>query len=187
MPPISARSPLPTIRPAPPSIRSTSTATSTGTSGAYPITVVHRNDDPATGTVVIDGEAIGTTPHHPFFTAEHGWTDAADLGAGDHVPSATAGPGVVESVSFAGGAATMVNLTVATAHTFYVGEGSWLVHNCGGEPGRGGSGNTAGPNGESGGTYHLVDDDGIVQYTGRSKKNLEARRTSYRNDPVKGI
>ena len=26
---------------------------------------------------------------------------------------------------------TMYNLTVAEAHTFYVGDGDWLVHNCG--------------------------------------------------------
>jgi hypothetical protein len=28
----------------------------------------------------------------------------------------------------------MYNLTVDTAHTFFVGEGQWLVHNCGGSP-----------------------------------------------------
>jgi hypothetical protein len=104
---------------------------STGTTGAYPVSLVHRNDDPVTGSVVIAGETIETTPEHPFNTLEAGWTDAQDLRPGMHVPSAAGDPGVVEAVSFTAGPGIMYNLTVEVAHTFFVGEGAWLVHNCG--------------------------------------------------------
>jgi hypothetical protein len=103
----------------------------TGTTASYPVSVVHINDDPVTGTVVIAGEAIETTPEHPFYTLEAGWLDAEDLAPGMHVPSASGEPGLVGSVAFTADPATMYNLTVEVAHTFFVGEGEWLVHNCG--------------------------------------------------------
>jgi RHS repeat-associated protein len=102
--------------------------------GLYPITAVHVNDDPITGTVVIDGETIHTTPEHPFWTTETGWTNAQDLAVGMHTRSADGTSGLVGSVDFSGGPATMYNLTVDVAHTFFVGEGEWLVHNCADTP-----------------------------------------------------
>jgi hypothetical protein len=103
----------------------------TGTTASYPISVVHINADPETGTVVVGGETIETTPEHPFYTLEAGWLDAADLEPGMHVPSASGEPGEVSSVDFAAQPAIMYNLTVEIAHTFFVGEGEWLVHNTG--------------------------------------------------------
>jgi hypothetical protein len=103
----------------------------TGTTASYPISVVHINADPETGTVVIGGEVIETTPEHPFYTLEAGWLDAEDLEPGMHVPSASGEPGEVSSVDFAARPAIMYNLTVEVAHTFFVGEGEWLVHNTG--------------------------------------------------------
>jgi len=104
---------------------------STATVGSYPISVVHINADPVTGVVVIDGEPVETTPEHPFYTVEAGWLDAEDLVPGLHVPSADGTNGVVEAISWTAGPATMYNLTVEEAHTFFVGEGAWLVHNDG--------------------------------------------------------
>ncbi len=92
---------------------------------------MHINDDPLTGTVVIDGEAIETTPEHPFYTVEHGWVLAKDLQSGDHVPNAVGGSGRVDSVRFEPVHKLMYNLTVAVDHTFFVGKGGWLVHNAG--------------------------------------------------------
>ncbi len=40
-----------------------------------------------------------------------------------------AGYGLVEAVVFVSAPQPMYNLTVATAHTYLVGEGGWLVHN----------------------------------------------------------
>ena len=91
---------------------------------------VWAHDDGVTGYVVIDGEAIATTPGHPFYTVERGWVEAAQLRSGDHVPSATSGSGVVASVTWVRGPDSMYDLTVADVHTFFVGDGGWLVHNC---------------------------------------------------------
>jgi hypothetical protein len=38
----------------------------------------------------------------------------------------------VDAVIFTDGTATVYNLTVDEAHTYFVGDGAWLVHNCGG-------------------------------------------------------
>ncbi len=105
--------------------------TSTGEVTAEPITVVHRNNDPITGSVVIAGEAIYTTPEHPFYTAEHGWVDAGALAVGEHVKSESSSYGLVSSVAFTTTREIMYNLTVDVDHTYFVGIGQWLVHNCG--------------------------------------------------------
>jgi hypothetical protein len=87
--------------------------------------------DEVTGTVAINGERVVTTPQHPFLTVERGWVEAEDLVSGDHVPSATGDAGVIGSISWDGGPATMYDLTVGTVHTFAVGRGGWVVHNVG--------------------------------------------------------
>ena len=87
------------------------------------------HDDEVTGYVVIDGEAIATTPGLPFYTAERGWVEARELRVGEHVPSASSGSGVIENVTWLRGPDQMYDLTVAEAHTFFVGDGGWLVHN----------------------------------------------------------
>jgi len=103
---------------------------STQSVGSYPISAVWAHDDPTTGWVVIDGEAIATTPGHPFYTVERGWVEAAELRPGDYVPSLANGAGTVGSVTWLRGPDRMYDLTVDIAHTFYVGDGRWLVHNC---------------------------------------------------------
>jgi len=103
---------------------------STQSVGSYPISAVWAHDDPTTGWVVIDGEAIATTPGHPFYTVERGWVEAAELRPGDYVPSLANGAGTVGSVTWLRGPDRMYDLTVDIAHTFYVGDGGWLVHNC---------------------------------------------------------
>lgn len=100
-----------------------------GKTGAYPITAVWAHDDAVTGIVVIDGEAIATTPGHPFYTVERGWVQAADLRTGDHVSSLAGAVGSVSSVTWLRGPDRMFDVTVANAHTFSVGTGAWLVHN----------------------------------------------------------
>jgi hypothetical protein len=89
--------------------------------------LVHADD--VTGTVVIDGEAIETTPEHPFFSLERGFVPAAELRPGELVATASGEPGVVNSVAWTGGPAVMWNLTVGIDHTFFVGAGGWWVHN----------------------------------------------------------
>ncbi len=77
------------------------------------------------------GEVIEMTPNHPSYTAE-GWKVAGNLEAGDHILALDDSYGVVESVVIVMQVQAMYDLTVEEAHTFAVGEGEWVVHNCGG-------------------------------------------------------
>src|SRR5262249_23639631 len=75
---------------------------------------------------------IVTTPDHPFFVLLRGWLPAGDLHLGDSVRRVDGSYGVVRAVATVRQSQGMYNLTVAQAHTFFVGQGRWLVHNtCG--------------------------------------------------------
>ncbi len=109
------------------------------TTADHTVTAVMVHLDSATETLTIAGEPIETTPTHPFFTAEQGWVEAGQLWIGAHVRNADGGSGVVTGIAIRYQPAPMWDLTVDTAHTFFVGDGRWLVHNCGPNPGiRGG-------------------------------------------------
>jgi hypothetical protein len=54
---------------------------------------------------------------------------AAALQAGDEIRNAEWATGTVEAIEFVAESQTMYNFTVATAHTYFVGNGQWLVHN----------------------------------------------------------
>jgi len=58
-----------------------------------------------------------------------GWTNAEDLQLGDDIRNADGSTGEVERVTTEEAAQEMYNLTVDEAHTYYVGDGQWLVHN----------------------------------------------------------
>ena len=86
------------------------------------------------GVLTIDGETLETTAEHPFYELEWApWlavgqtagrcTDALDLQAGDRVWQADGTSGVVQPVAVAPVQQRMYNLTVAQAHTFFVGDG----------------------------------------------------------------
>ena len=120
----------------------------TGHIGAYPITDVISHVDPEIVLLTLDGdpstssgtETLETTAEHPFYELEAApwlaagqteghWTDALDLKAGDHIWQADGTTGVVQAVKVVPVQQRMYNLTVAEAHTFFVGDGQWLVHN----------------------------------------------------------
>ena len=101
----------------------------TGETSAQPVEAVLVHDDAVTGTVVIDGENVSTTPEHPFFSLDRGFVPAKDLRVGELVASESGDPGRVDAVVWDGGPQRMWNLTVATDHTFFVGHGGWWVHN----------------------------------------------------------
>ena len=113
----------------------------TGEVGLYTITAFHENDDPVTVNLTVDpnllddqpGEVIETTPEHPFYVLGE-WVDAEDLEVGMPVSTfegeTLVHNGTVISVEHIEETQTMYNLTVDKAHTFFVGEGQWLVHNC---------------------------------------------------------
>jgi YD repeat-containing protein len=70
-----------------------------------------------------------TTTEHPFYVETKGWTNAEDLQLGDEVRNADGETGEVEFIEFEQTSQEMYNLTVDEAHTFFVGDGQWLVHN----------------------------------------------------------
>jgi len=55
---------------------------------------------------------------------------AGELQIGQHVLSASGTAGVVSAVETFPAPARLYDLTVEGAHTYFVGEGRWLVHNC---------------------------------------------------------
>jgi hypothetical protein len=95
----------------------------------YPVTAVWVHHDPVLTYVTLDGEVIKTTPEHPFYTTEGKWVAAAALQIGDDIQQANWQTGVVEAVRFSRVGQPMYNLSVAQAHTYFVGQGQWLVHN----------------------------------------------------------
>ena len=76
---------------------------------------------------------IRTTPEHPFFVKEKGWTEAYALQAGDMIATASEEWVEVCEVVDTGVYETVYNLRVADYHTYFVGEKSWgfaiWVHN----------------------------------------------------------
>ncbi|MBV6396583.1 MAG: hypothetical protein HFACDABA_02183 [Anaerolineales bacterium] len=106
-----------------------------GTLGFYEVTAVMVHDDEVLTELIIDGEWVETTPEHPFYTEEEGWIPADELKTGMHVAQADGTTGIVWLKWNVHSKQAMYNLTVDTAHTFFVGEGQWLVHNdCGFSP-----------------------------------------------------
>ena len=103
----------------------------TGETGYYTVTAVWAHEDPVVTYVAVGAEVIEATPEHPFYTPMHGWLTAGELWAGVLVRDAA---GAYEPVDWVVSVAqpqpqTMWNLTVDAAHTFFVGDGLWLVHN----------------------------------------------------------
>ncbi len=100
-----------------------------GTFGYYEVTDTFSHEDKVLTELVVDGEWIETTPEHPFYVEGKGWTPADELRTGDKIRQADGTTGIVWLKWNVYKTQEMYNLTVDTAHTFFVGEGQWLVHN----------------------------------------------------------
>jgi len=79
----------------------------------------------------IDDDVISTTPEHPFWVPQKGWTEAAKLRAGDRLQLLNGEYVVLEEVQheILETSITVYNFEVEDFHTYYVGEISVLVHN----------------------------------------------------------
>ena len=86
------------------------------------------------GKVTKTSEVVHTNQKHPFFTMEHGFLPVGQIKPGMHLLRADGRVGVVTGWKVVPGTRTMYNLEVAQDHTFTVGAGQWVVHNCGGVP-----------------------------------------------------
>ncbi|MBA2680166.1 MAG: hypothetical protein H0U76_17440 [Ktedonobacteraceae bacterium] len=76
-------------------------------------------------------EVVHTNQKHPFLTIEKGFLPVGQIAVGMHVRRADGKIGVITGWKVVPGAKTMYNLEVAQDHTFTVGDGQWVVHNCG--------------------------------------------------------
>ncbi|MFK7881834.1 polymorphic toxin-type HINT domain-containing protein [Roseobacter sp.] len=79
-------------------------------------------------------DEILTTMDHPFYVEGKGWLEVRELTVGDTLSTAdadTSGALRIKAITQEGYAATTYNLTVANAHTFFIGEQKVWVHNTG--------------------------------------------------------
>lgn len=74
-------------------------------------------------------EIIHTTAGHPFYVKDRGWVPAMYLGSGDTLSSLSGELSTTVEVINTGRRETVYNLSVADAHTYFVGERGVLVHN----------------------------------------------------------
>jgi len=78
----------------------------------------------------VASEVIHTNKKHPFLTREKGFLPLGQITIGMHVLRADGQWGVVTGWKVVAGTQVMYNLEVAQDHTFTVGVGEWVVHNC---------------------------------------------------------
>ena len=76
-------------------------------------------------------ETVHTTAKHPWLTADRGFVKAGELRIGERVVRLDGTTAVVATERALPGAADYYNLEVSHLHTFAVGEGRYVVHNCG--------------------------------------------------------
>ncbi|MDQ2905104.1 MAG: polymorphic toxin-type HINT domain-containing protein [Chloroflexota bacterium] len=75
-------------------------------------------------------EVVHTNQKHPFLTIEKGFLPVGQIVLVMHVWRADGQIGMITGWKVVPGAKTMYNLEVAQDHTFTVGDGQWVVHNC---------------------------------------------------------
>ena len=107
----------------------------TGETGYYTVTAVVAHVDPSIVELTIDGETLQTTAEHPFYVmagapwlatgeTQGRWVNAGELEIGDAIRQADGTTGIVQAVVVVQRRQPMYNLTVAVAHTFFVGDGA---------------------------------------------------------------
>ena len=79
----------------------------------------------------MNGDEIVSTPTHPFYSPQRGWTSAVDLRAGDILVLSNGEYVIVEQVQheILEAPVKVYNFEVQDFHTYYVGKNSVLVHN----------------------------------------------------------
>jgi RHS repeat-associated protein len=77
-------------------------------------------------------EVVHTTQNHPWLTTK-GWVVAGSLHIGDQVQQLDGTTATVVALQVLTGIQDMYDLTVSNVHTFAVGNGQFVVHNCNNE------------------------------------------------------
>ena len=103
----------------------------TGEKSLRRVTETYVNQTSELVHVFVGGEEIITTPTHPFYSPVKGWTDAAQLRAGDILVLVNGEYVVVEKVQheILESPINVYNFQVAGDHTYYVSDIGVLVHN----------------------------------------------------------
>ena len=94
------------------------------------LTLTSSTHLPQSGKLTRKSEVIHTNKKHPFLTREKGFLPVGQIKLGMHVLRADGTYGVVTGWKVVPGIKAMYNLEVAHDHTFTVGVGQWVVHNC---------------------------------------------------------
>jgi RHS repeat-associated protein len=94
------------------------------------LTLTTTWQDPKSNTSQTSSEVIHTNKKHPFLTIEQGFLPVGQIVVGMHVLRADGRVGMVTAWRMVPGSQLMYNLEVARVHTFTVGQGQWVVHNC---------------------------------------------------------
>jgi hypothetical protein len=79
--------------------------------------------------LVTGKESIVTTPEHPFYIAQKGWTLAGKLAKGARIVTLSGAMTLLTSVQAFDSAATVYNFEVPETHNYYVGHSGLLAHN----------------------------------------------------------
>ena len=81
----------------------------------------------------IGGQTIETTPEHPFYVRDAGWTDGGDLKAGDELLGTNDCWTPIDAITLTAQEQTVYNIHVSNDHTYFVGDADWnfsvWVHN----------------------------------------------------------
>jgi hypothetical protein len=101
---------------------------SQGVTGYYTVTATFAHVDSPILILTIGSDVLETTPEHPFYVGSE-WVSAGDLEVGDAVASASGATNRVRRIQTMYLPRVMYNLSVAKAHTYFVGSGEWLAHN----------------------------------------------------------
>ena len=103
----------------------------TGESGYKEVVQTFENETEELVHIFADSDEIVSTPRHPFYVPQNGWTSAVDLRAGDMLVLSNGEYVIVEQVQheILETPVKVYNFEVQDFHTYYVGKNSVLVHN----------------------------------------------------------
>jgi RHS repeat-associated protein len=101
----------------------------TGKTAYYDVKATIDHLDTLELGLIIDDEQVEVTPNHLFYTKYRGWTKASDIKIGDSIRKSDGSYGFVYAIIIYHKNQRMYNLEVDSAHTFFVGQHQWLVHN----------------------------------------------------------
>jgi hypothetical protein len=93
------------------------------------ITAVTKKTTDKLVRLIAGKETIVTTPEHPFYVEQKGWTLAGKLAKGEKIVTLTGAMAVLNTVQAFDSTATVYNFEVPETHNYYVGKAGLLAHN----------------------------------------------------------